>query len=186
VSSGELGRALLRDAARQGQTAGPPSARGSRCAAFLPCSAYEAFDFSSFSIETSRNVIRGNLVIGTIKDMSGKSSHDLIQPGSIDVLSATNVVEDNVVAGSERYCYTYYGLPCGGFTAGSFRNNTGHACLAGMWLRASPESMLAGCTLVQNFTTYMNWDFGIISTKGIPTDVQLQEVNVLDSKHVGE
>ena len=31
----------------------------------------------------------------------------------------------------------------------------------------------------------MSWDFGVISTRGISTDVQLIDVNVLDSKHAG-
>ncbi|GIL91678.1 hypothetical protein Vretimale_9535 [Volvox reticuliferus] len=31
----------------------------------------------------------------------------------------------------------------------------------------------------------MNWDFGVISTRGIATDVILQNVNILDTKHAG-
>ena len=116
-----------------------------------------------------------------------KSNKDTIQPSTIDVLVAANYIEDNVVAGSERYGYGYYGIPCGGtYTAGSFRNNSAHGCLVGMWLRASDDSTAAGCTVLTNFTTHTNWDYGIISTRGIPTDVLFIDVNVADSKHVGK
>ena len=36
-----------------------------------------------------------------------------------------------------------------------------------------------------NTTIFMSWDFGVITTRGISTDVQLVDVNVLDSKHAG-
>jgi hypothetical protein len=124
-------------------------------------------------------------VLGTTKDMA-KSGKDTVQPSSIDVLNAANFIEDNVVAGSERYGYGFYGPPCGGtYTAGRWRNNSAHGCLVGLWLRASDDSSSAGCTVLQNFTTHTNWDYGLISTRGITTDVQLIDVNVLDVKHTG-
>ena len=43
----------------------------------------------------------------------------------------------------------------------------------------------AKCTALVNTTVFMSWDFGVISTRGISTDVQLIDVNVLDSKHAG-
>ncbi|KAG2496270.1 hypothetical protein HYH03_005503 [Edaphochlamys debaryana] len=147
---------------------------------------YEAYDISSIDVDTSGNVIRGNLALGTIKDMTGKSGFDLSMPCTFDIKSASNWVEDNVAAGSERFGFAYYGLPCAsGFATGSFRNNTAHTGLDGMWLRASNESIPTGCTALRNFTTWMNWDFGIISMRGIPTDVLFEDVNVLDTKHVG-
>ncbi|GFR40478.1 hypothetical protein Agub_g1045 [Astrephomene gubernaculifera] len=147
---------------------------------------FEAYDMHSVDVDTTNNTIRGNLVLGTIKEMGGKSTSDTFQVATFNILSPANWVEDNVAGGSERYGYTYYGTPCSAsFLAGSFRNNTAHSSLAGMWLRASNESLLDGCTAVRNFTTYMNWDFGIISIRGIATDVLLENVNVLDNKHAG-
>lgn len=106
----------------------------------------------------SGNTIKGNLVVGTIKDMSGKSTQDTIMPVSFDIQEAENWVEDNVAAGSERYGYTYWGLPCSDtFTSGSFRNNTAHGCLAGLWFRASSDAVTDGCAALRNFTTYMSW-----------------------------
>lgn len=32
---------------------------------------------------------------------------------------------------------------------------------------------------------FMSWDFGVISTRGIPTHVRITNANVLDSKHGG-
>ncbi|EFJ47175.1 hypothetical protein VOLCADRAFT_92352 [Volvox carteri f. nagariensis] len=147
---------------------------------------YEALDIHSVEVYTTQNIIRGNLVIGTIKDMSGKSVFDIAMPSSFFISNASNWVTDNVAAGAERYGYTYFGIPCGAnFTTGVFRNNTAHGCLAGLWLQASSDSSREGCTVLRNFTTYMNWDFGIISTRGITTNVVLEDVNVLDNKHAG-
>ena len=112
----------------------------------------------------SGNTIRRNLVMGTVKDMEGKSGFDLMMPASFQINDARNYVDDNIAAGSERLGFMYFGLPCNpppGFR-GSFSNNVAHSNLAGMWLRASDQSAVDGCTLLANFTTYMNWDFGII------------------------
>ncbi|EFJ47178.1 hypothetical protein VOLCADRAFT_92358 [Volvox carteri f. nagariensis] len=146
---------------------------------------YEAFDKHSVDVQTRDNVIRSNLVIGTIKNMTERSGNDVRMPSSFRIVYASNWVTDNVAAGSERYGFAYYGLPCSNFTNGSFRNNTAHSSLAGLWFQASPEALLQGCAQLTNFTTYMNWDFGIISTHGVSTDIVLKDVNILDTKHAG-
>ncbi|GIL91633.1 hypothetical protein Vretifemale_19242 [Volvox reticuliferus] len=147
---------------------------------------YEAYDTHSVNVYTRGNIIRGNLVIGTIKDMpANKSLFDVTMPSSFNILYAANWITDNVAAGSERYGFVFYGPPCGNYANGAFLNNTAHSSLVGLWYRASSESAGAGCTQLTNFTTYMNWDFGIISTRGITTDVILQNVNILDTKHAG-
>ncbi|GIL53442.1 hypothetical protein Vafri_9024 [Volvox africanus] len=146
---------------------------------------YEAYDMHSVDIYTRGNTIRGNLVIGTIKDMTGKAIFDVTMPSSFNILEAANWVTDNIAAGSERCGFTFYGPPCGDYTNGAFLNNTAHSSLVGLWYRASSESSDAGCTQLTNFTTYMNWDFGIISTRGISTNVILKNVNILDTKHAG-
>lgn len=43
-------------------------------------------------------------------------------------------------------------------------------------LRGVPDG--GSCTALANFTTYLNWDFGIITLKGITSDVTLQHVVV--------
>ncbi|GIM05166.1 hypothetical protein Vretimale_9611 [Volvox reticuliferus] len=146
---------------------------------------YEAYDTHSIDVYTSGNIIRGNLVIGTIKDMVGKSIFDVTMPSSFNILQAANWVTDNIAAGSERCGFIFYGPPCGNYANGAFLNNTAHSSLVGLWYRASSESAGAGCTQLTNFTTYMNWDFGVISTRGITTDVILKNVNILDTKHAG-
>eukprot|EP00983_Pelagomonas_calceolata_P018339 574077-Pelagomonas_calceolata.AAC.10 len=44
------------------------------------------------------------------------------------------------------------------------RNNTAHSTLGGMWLEAISSQV--GCTGIHNFTTYLHWDFGIITVEG--------------------
>lgn len=57
-----------------------------------------------------------------------------------------------------------------------FMNNAAHSNLVGLVLRAASDG--GPCTALANFTTWLNWDFGIITLKGIPTDVTLQHVVV--------
>ena len=103
-------------------------------------------------------------MLGTVKEMTATSGFDKRMPASFAFEVAENYVEDNIAAGSERYGFAVSGLPCSVTAAfkGSFTNNVAHSNLAGLWLRASTASAADGCTLLANFTTYMNWDFGII------------------------
>ena len=119
---------------------------------------------ATFLTPRSGNTVRRNLVLGTVKEMNATSSFDKRMPASFAFGVAENYVEGNVAAGSERYGFAVSGLPCSVTAAfkGSFTNNVAHSNLAGLWLRASTASAADGCTLLANFTTYMNWDFGII------------------------
>jgi hypothetical protein len=67
---------------------------------------------------------------------------------------------------------------------GSFANNTVHSSVAGVWLTASTLSQQAYCTELSNLTSYLTWDFGVITTTGITTSVRLTDVNLIDAKHV--
>lgn len=86
-----------------------------------------------------------------------------------------NTIRGNIAAGSERLGFWLAGDSCDQSPA-LFSNNTAHSCLAGMLLIANSRG--AACTKVTNFTTYLNWDFGIITMKGIETHVTLQDVVV--------
>ena len=93
-----------------------------------------------------------------------------------------------MAAGSERVGFLLAGPACSsssGTASTQFLNNTVHSSVVGVWLRSSSASLAAGCTLLRNLTAFMSWDFGVITTQGITTDVQLLDVNVLDSKHAG-
>lgn len=57
--------------------------------------------------------------------------------------------------------------------------------VVGAWLKSSDESLKARCTLMHGFTTYLNWDFGVITTDGIETSVELDQVTVADTKFAG-
>ena len=144
---------------------------------------YESYDISTVDIQTHGNTIRNNLALGTIKEMVGKSGQDLQMPATYMLAFGDNTVEGNVAAGSERLGYMLYGPACSSMAL--FRNNSAHSSVVGMWLQSSVESAAEGCTAVYNFTSFMSWDFGIITTKGIDTDVQLVDFNVMDMKHAG-
>ncbi|GLI70486.1 hypothetical protein VaNZ11_015368 [Volvox africanus] len=115
-----------------------------------------------------------------------------------------NWVQGNVAAGSDRFGFVLYGQPCSDvdesahgatpppspssatpLTHGSVLDNVAHSCLAGMWLRSSAASRAANCTALSSFIAHTNWDFGIITMRGIDTDVRLYDVKVYDNKHAG-
>ncbi|PNH07097.1 Fibrocystin-L [Tetrabaena socialis] len=152
---------------------------------------YYSYDKDTVGVATQRNYIIDNLVLGTVKNMVGNSGFDPRLPASFLIEHPFNFIEGNVAAGSERLGFWYSGLPCSTLSAnrstapGSFLNNTAHSTLAGMRLLSSPPSEDEGCTGVANFTSYMAWDFDIISPHGIETDVLLRNINVLNSKHAG-
>ncbi len=68
---------------------------------------------------------------------------------------------------------------------GSFEANTAHGCLAGLWLRSSAASRSVGCTQLAAFTAHTNWDYGLVTARGIDTDVRLYDVRLLDNRHAG-
>jgi hypothetical protein len=93
-----------------------------------------------------------------------------------------NTLVGNVAAGSGRLGYWLAGLPCGA-RAGAFANNSAHSSLVGMVLRANDQG--APCTELSAFSTYLNWDFGLLTMGGIATDVRLRDIVAADNKHVG-
>ncbi|KAG2432951.1 hypothetical protein HXX76_008679 [Chlamydomonas incerta] len=154
---------------------------------------YGSYDKDMVEVATSGNVIRGNLGLGLVKIMDGVSGFDTRLPAVFNLHSARNNVTGNVVAGSERLGYRLAGPPCSavnatGWGAGTpyvFLNNSAHSTLVGMILEASNESLAEGCTALANFTSYMAWDFDLLTLKGIETHVLLRRVNSLNPKHAG-
>ncbi|GAX81123.1 hypothetical protein CEUSTIGMA_g8557.t1 [Chlamydomonas eustigma] len=144
---------------------------------------YESYDVHTVDIETDGNIISNNLALGTIKEMANVSAQNLQVSATFNIASSNNVVSGNTAAGSERAGFILAGPPCG--APPSFFNNTAHSSIVGFWLKSSSESQAAGCTVLYNCTAFMSWDFGVITTQGIVTSVQLTNVNVLDSKHAG-
>ena len=112
--------------------------------------------------ERRDNVIRNNMVMGTVKEANGKVLTDGVNPASFAIADPQNIVEGNVAAGSERFGFSYAGLPCNRAFSGTFANNVAHSSLVGLWLKASAASASVGCTVLSNFTAYMNWDYGVI------------------------
>jgi hypothetical protein len=110
---------------------------------------------------------------------AGKSAFDTTLPATFEVASSVvnNKVAGNVAAGSDRIGFSIPGDACSALSTPSqllFVNNRAHSCLVGLVLRAATGG--ASCTALANFTAHLNWDFGVLTLKGIPTDVVLQHV----------
>jgi hypothetical protein len=149
---------------------------------------YESYDVSTVRILSANTTLLANLALGTIKDMQGKSTFDQQLPATYELLTmANNTVVGNVAAGSGRLGYWLVGMPCAGsattLAAGPavFANNSAHSCLAGMVLQANNQG--ASCTELADFSTYLNWDFGLLTMKGITTDLKMRNIVAADNKH---
>jgi hypothetical protein len=140
-----------------------------------------SYDVSTVVLGGSHHVVTGNLALGTFKEMSGKAGMDTQLPATYEVdPAASNItLTGNVAAGSDRLGYLIPGDLCSaGATSAGWRyaNNSAHSSLAGMVLLETGSG--GACTAVVNYTAALTWDFGLISMKGIMTDVLLQDVVV--------
>ncbi|PNH07881.1 Fibrocystin-L [Tetrabaena socialis] len=194
LSGGAANPSFLRESVIYRSVEGALALRGSSSSSPVNITSnvmYYSYDQDTVAVETQRNYIIDNLVLGTVKNMVGNSDFDPRLPASFLIEDPFNFIEGNVAGGSERLGFYYPGLPCSALSAnrstarGSFLNNTAHSNLAGMRLLSSPPSEAEGCTGVANFTSYMAWDFDIITVHGIETDVLLRNINILNSKHAG-
>lgn len=61
--------------------------------------------------------------------------------------------------------------------------NVAHSNLAGVILRAEPGG--SSCSRLSNFTSWASWDFGLITMKGITSDLQLQHVVIAGALGLG-
>ncbi|GIL42086.1 hypothetical protein Vafri_130 [Volvox africanus] len=148
----------------------------------------------------------GSTVNGTAAVNGSSRSTTTAYPGLANYLirNPKNWVQGNVAAGSDRFGFILYGQPCSDvdesaygttpppspssattLTHGSVLDNVAHSCLAGMWLRSSAASRAANCTALSSFIGHTNWDFGIITMRGIDTDVRLYDIKLYDNKHAG-
>ena len=130
-----------------------------------------------------RSVVRGNLALGTQKVSEGKSGFDLSLPATFDIQApGEHVVEGNVAAGSDRIGFWVAGGHCDAAKGrAAFRDNTAHSSLVGLVLTRSGS----GCTKVERFTAFRNWDFGILTMRGLASDLVLDGVVLADHMHAG-
>ncbi|KXZ47884.1 hypothetical protein GPECTOR_32g497 [Gonium pectorale] len=158
---------------------------------------YFSHDKDTVEVTTTGNYILNNLALGTLKAMAGNSAFDTRLHATFRFHEPNNYIAGNVAAGSERVGFHLHGPPCSainnGLTGsapvtafrGYFLNNSAHSSLAGMVLKSSSESVGDGCTAVRNFTSYLSWDFDVITVHGIETDVLLRNVYSLNPMHAG-
>ncbi|KXZ47880.1 hypothetical protein GPECTOR_32g493 [Gonium pectorale] len=158
---------------------------------------YFSHDKDTVEVTTTGNYILNNLALGTLKAMAGNSAFDSRLPATFRFHKPNNYIAGNVAAGSERVGFHLHGPPCSAINnglngsapvtafRGYFLNNNAHSSLVGMVLQSSSESVTDGCTAVRNFTSYLSWDFDVITVRGIETSVVLRNVYSLNPMHAG-
>uniref|UniRef100_A0A8D3BAM2 PKHD1 like 1, tandem duplicate 2 n=1 Tax=Scophthalmus maximus TaxID=52904 RepID=A0A8D3BAM2_SCOMX len=109
-------------------------------------------------ITARRNLVAMSLWPGSYQDREEPFNYDW--NAAIEVNMGTNVVlQHNVVAGYERVAYRVDGEPCAGDAARMFSwiHNEAHGGLYGVYLN---RDGLPGCSLIQGFFVWRNFDYG--------------------------
>ncbi|XP_036732330.2 LOW QUALITY PROTEIN: fibrocystin-L [Manis pentadactyla] len=110
------------------------------------------------------NRVRGNLVVLSVWPGTYQNKKDLISTlwhAAIEVNRGTNtILQNNVVAGFGRVGYRIDGEPCSGQfnPMDKWFDNEAHGGLYGIYMN---QDGLPGCSLIQGFTIWMCWDYGI-------------------------
>ncbi|XP_063041153.1 fibrocystin-L-like [Engraulis encrasicolus] len=129
-----------------------------------------------------RNMIRRNLVTLTLWPGSYQGREETFNfdwTASIAVNEGTNsILIGNIVAGYERSGYRMDGEPCPGVAnqVESWRDNEAHGGLYGIHMN---KDGLPGCTLIQGFTIWRSFDFGIYVQASM--NVQIANVTLVDN-----
>ncbi|XP_012578380.1 PREDICTED: fibrocystin-L [Condylura cristata] len=128
------------------------------------------------------NKVRGNLVTlsvwpGTYQNRKDRSS--TLWHAAIEVNRGTNtVLQNNVVAGFGRAGYRIDGEPCSSQfnPREKWFNNEAHGGLYGIYMN---QDGLPGCSLIQGFTIWTCWDYGIYFQT--TESVQIYNVTLVDN-----
>uniref|UniRef100_UPI003AACF14E PKHD1 like 1, tandem duplicate 1 n=1 Tax=Centroberyx gerrardi TaxID=166262 RepID=UPI003AACF14E len=128
-------------------------------------------------VAVRRNLVTLTLWPGSYQDREEAFNYDW--NAAIEVNEGTNVVlQHNVVAGYERVAYRIDGEPCPGFWNENeqWSHNEAHGGLFGVYLN---KDGLPGCTLIQGFTVWRSFDYGIYFQTVI--DVIVANVTLVDN-----
>ncbi|CAO2602354.1 Pkhd1l1 [Lemmus lemmus] len=110
------------------------------------------------------NRVRGNLVTLSVWPGTYQNRKDLsstLWHAAIEVNRGTNtVLQNNVVAGFGRVGYRIDGEPCSSQAnpVENWSDNEAHGGLYGIYMN---EDGVPGCSLIQGFTVWSCWDYGI-------------------------
>eukprot|EP00071_Canis_lupus_P048812 XP_022282369.1 fibrocystin-L isoform X3 [Canis lupus familiaris] len=110
------------------------------------------------------NRVRGNLVVLSVWPGTYQNKKDLsstLWHAAIEINRGTNtVLQNNVVAGFGRVGYRIDGEPCSSQSnpMEKWFDNEAHGGLYGIYMN---QDGLPGCSLIQGFTIWTCWDYGI-------------------------
>nr|XP_055075128.1 fibrocystin-L-like [Misgurnus anguillicaudatus] len=127
------------------------------------------------------SAVRRNLVTMTLWPGSYNDAMEILNTewnAAIEVNEATNVIlEGNIVAGYERVGFRIDGEPCPeSDSVAQWRENEAHGGLYGVYMN---KDGLAGCSQIQGFTVWKNFDFGIYVQ--VSMNVYISNVTLVDN-----
>ncbi|XP_073714826.1 fibrocystin-L [Misgurnus anguillicaudatus] len=127
------------------------------------------------------SAVRRNLVTMTLWPGSYNDAAETLNTewnAAIEVNEATNVIlQGNIVAGYERVGFRIDGEPCPeSDSVAQWRENEAHGGLYGVYMN---KDGLAGCSQIQGFTVWKNFDFGIYVQ--VSMNVYISNVTLVDN-----
>ncbi|KAM5281038.1 fibrocystin-L [Ctenodactylus gundi] len=128
------------------------------------------------------NRVRRNLVVLSVWPGTYRNRKDLsstLWHAAIEINKGTNtVLQNNVVAGFGRAGYRIDGESCSSQTTSveTWFDNEAHGGLYGVYLN---QDGLPGCSLIQGFTIWMCWDYGIYFQT--PDSVHIHNVTLVNN-----
>ncbi|TKS89105.1 Fibrocystin-L Polycystic kidney and hepatic disease 1-like protein 1 [Collichthys lucidus] len=129
-------------------------------------------------IKVRRNLVMMALWPGSYQDR--EENFNYAWNAAIEVNEGTNVVlQHNIVAGYERVAYRIDGEPCPGFVNQNEQwiQNEAHGGLYGIFLN---KDGLPGCSLIQGFFIWRNFDYGIYLQTSM--SVVIANMTMVDNK----
>ncbi|KAJ8334858.1 hypothetical protein SKAU_G00404970 [Synaphobranchus kaupii] len=124
-----------------------------------------------------RNLVTMSLWPGSYQGRQEAFNYDW--NAAIEVNEGRNVVlQDNIVAGFERVGYRIDGEPCPGMgnPVEMWSQNEAHGGLYGVYLN---KDGLSGCSLIQGFTVWRCFDYGIYFQ--VAMSVYVQDITLIDN-----
>uniref|UniRef100_W5M5C1 PKHD1 like 1 n=1 Tax=Lepisosteus oculatus TaxID=7918 RepID=W5M5C1_LEPOC len=129
------------------------------------------------NIKVRRNLVTVAVWPGSYQDR--EETLNSLWHAAIEVNEGMNIVlQDNIVAGFERVAYHINGEPCPGTfnPVESWHGNEAHGGLYGVYMN---KDGLASCSLIQGFTVWKCWDYGIYFQTVM--SIQISDVTLVDN-----
>eukprot|EP00735_Rhodelphis_limneticus_P009645 TRINITY_DN2840_c1_g2::TRINITY_DN2840_c1_g2_i1::g.6132::m.6132 TRINITY_DN2840_c1_g2::TRINITY_DN2840_c1_g2_i1::g.6132 ORF type:complete len:2077 (-),score=567.85,sp/Q86WI1/PKHL1_HUMAN/31.35/0.0,sp/Q86WI1/PKHL1_HUMAN/29.80/3e-30,G8/PF10162.4/8.7e-26,Beta_helix/PF13229.1/3.9,Beta_helix/PF13229.1/2.6,Beta_helix/PF13229.1/0.35,DUF1049/PF06305.6/0.19 TRINITY_DN2840_c1_g2_i1:1087-7215(-) len=129
------------------------------------------------------NVLKRNLAIGTFVESPDQlDSHSLQFPATYYIMGESNIVQNNIAAGSQFAAFKVLGDSCDiPDSAALMVNNLAHSAVFGLQILGNGQE----CAAVRGFTAYRCWTSGIFAgdkLSACPSSLYLKNLRLINNR----